>query len=213
MVKDISKWIKSDLSTYGDATGSTIESKLYPAAKDYFCYEGKYYGIPFYESTYGVIYDIDVFSDNNLFMDKNGKFTLSSQSDPNASAGPDGDVSTVIDNGLPATFSEFFALCDKIKQNNKLQPFTWTGQYPQYLSKMVQSMSMYLDGYTQSQAKFKLSGSLKTIDDFNGTTPTRTEKTISKDNGYETFASEGIYYALEFLQGLYDGKYYVEKRY
>lgn len=211
LVKDITKYVKSDLSKYGDEAGSTIESKLYSAAKDYYLYEGKYYGIPFYESTFGVIYDIDVFSDNNLFMDKNGEFALSSQSDPNASAGPDGDASTVIDNGLPATYSEFFALCDKIKKNSKLQPFTWTGQYPLYLSRMVQSMSMYLDGYTQSQSKFKLSGTINTIDSFDQSTPVVTEKTITKDNGYETFASEGMYYALEFLQGLYDGKYYVEE--
>ena len=211
LVKDITKYVKSDLSEYGDEAGSTIESKLYSAAKDYYLYEGKYYGIPFYESTFGVIYDIDVFSDNNLFMDKNGEFTLSSQSAPNASAGPDGDSSTVIDNGLPATYSEFFALCDKIKKNSKLQPFTWNGQYPLYLSRMVQSMSMYLDGYTQSQSKFKLSGTINTIDSFDQSTPVVTEKTITKDNGYETFASEGMYYALEFLQGLYDGKYYVEE--
>ena len=211
LVKDITKYVKSDLSEYGDDAGSTIESKLYSAAKDYYLYEGKYYGIPFYESTFGVIYDIDVFSDNNLFMDKNGEFALSSQSDPNASAGPDGDASTVIDNGLPATYSEFFALCDKIKKNSKLQPFTWTGQYPLYLSRMVQSMSMYLDGYTQSQSKFKLSGTINTIDSFDQSTPVVTEKIITKDNGYETFASEGMYYALEFLQGLYDGKYYVEE--
>lgn len=211
LVKDITKYVKSDLSEYGDEAGSTIESKLYSAAKDYYLYEGKYYGIPFYESTFGVIYDIDVFSDNNLFMDKNGEFALSSQSDPNASAGPDGDASTVIDNGLPATYSEFFALCDKIKKNSKLQPFTWNGQYPLYLSRMVQSMSMYLDGYTQSQSKFKLSGTINTIDSFDQSTPVVTEKTITKDNGYETFASEGMYYALEFLQGLYDGKYYVEE--
>ena len=211
LVKDITKYVKSDLSEYGDEAGSTIESKLYSSAKDYYLYEGKYYGIPFYESTFGVIYDIDVFSDNNLFMDKNGEFALSSQSDPNASAGPDGDASTVIDNGLPATYSEFFALCDKIKKNSKLQPFTWNGQYPLYLSRMVQSMSMYLDGYTQSQSKFKLSGTINTIDSFDQSTPVVTEKTITKDNGYETFASEGMYYALEFLQGLYDGKYYVEE--
>lgn len=211
LVKDITKYVKSDLSEYGDEAGSTIESKLYSAAKDYYLYEGKYYGIPFYESTFGVIYDIDVFSDNNLFMDKNGEFALSSQSDPNASAGPDGDASTVIDNGLPATYSEFFALCDKIKKNSKLQPFTWTGQYPLYLSRMVQSMSMYLDGYTQSQSKFKFSGTINTIDSFDQSTPVVTEKIITKDNGYETFASEGMYYALEFLQGLYDGKYYVEE--
>lgn len=211
LVKDITKYVKSDLSAYGDEAGSTIESKLYSSAKDYYLYEGKYYGIPFYESTFGVIYDIDVFSDNNLFMDKNGEFALSSQSDPNASAGPDGDASTVIDNGLPATYSEFFALCDKIKKNSKLQPFTWNGQYPLYLSRMVQSMSMYLDGYTQSQSKFKLSGTINTIDSFDQSTPVVTEKIITKDNGYETFASKGMYYALEFLQGLYDGKYYVEE--
>lgn len=72
-------------------------------------------------------------------------------------------------------------------------------------------MSMYLDGYTQSQSKFKLSGTINTIDSFDQSTPVVTEKKITKDNGYETFVSEGMYYALEFLQGLYDGKYYVEE--
>lgn len=211
LVKDITKYVKSDLSAYGDEEGKTIESKLYPAAKDYYCYENKYYGIPFYESTFGIIYDVDVFETNRLFLDKSGKFTLSSQSDPNASAGSDGDASTVIDNGLPATYSEFYALCDHIKANSKLQPMTWTGQYPLYLSRFMQSMSSYLDGYQQSRTKYTMNGSLRTVDSFTGDTPVITEKTITGQNGYEMFASEGMYYAFDFMQGLIDGKYYVEE--
>ncbi len=212
LVKDITKYVKSDLSAYGDEAGVTIESKLYPAAKDYYCYENKYYGIPFYESTFGILYDIDVFETNRLFMDKSGKFTLSSQRDQNASAGPDGDSSTTVDNGLPATYSEFYALCDHIKANSKLHPITWTGQFPLYLSRFMQSMSTYLDGYKQSRTKYTLKGTLRTVDSFdNDGNPIVTEKEITKQNGYEVFASEGMYYALDFVQGLKDGKYYIEE--
>lgn len=212
-LRDITDVVTGDLAAFGES-GKTIESKMYPSAKEFYRYtDNKIYGIPFYESTFGIIYDIDVFSDNNLFMDKNGNFTLSSQDSPNASAGPDGDLSTVVDNGLPATFSEFYKLCDKMIESN-IQPFTWTGRNANYISRFIQSMSMYLDGYAESMIHFNLSGkATNIIDHFDGETPVyMPETTITSGNANLMYGSAGKYYALDFLQHIIEGKYYYETK-
>lgn len=211
--KDITDIVKGDMSSVGES-GKSIYGKMYKPAQDYYEYtDGKYYGMPFYESTYGIFYDIDVFEANSLFMDKSGNFSLSSQADANASAGPDGDPSTIADNGLPATFSEFYSLCDTMKTRG-LQPLTFTGKNANYISLFAQSMAMYLDGYDQSMLRFTLDGeATKIVDRFDGDTPVLKTPAvkIDKTNGYLLNHSQGEYYALKFIEGLANGKYYVEQ--
>lgn len=200
---DITDIVESDMGEVGEQE-QTIYGKMYPSAQDFYRYtDGKIYGIPFHESTYGIIYDIDVFKKNALFMDKNGGFTLRSQTDVNASAGPDGDSSTTVDNGLPATFSEFYGLCDTMVQKG-LQPFTWTGKNNNYTSRFIQSMSAYLDGYEESRIKYDLKGvSKNVITSFNGDTPVVNAETEIKDNnGYLMTGTTGMYYALEFFRNI-----------
>ena len=200
---DITDIVKGDMGTVGES-GESIYGKMYPSAQEFYEYtDGKIYGIPFHESTYGIIYDIDVFEDNALFMDTNGNFTLRSQTDPNASAGPDGDASTAIDNGLPATFSEFYALCDTMLTRG-LQPLTWTGKNNNYTSRFIQSMAAYLDGYKESRVKYDLKGNAEhIIASFDGNTPVLRESTpITDQNGYLMTGTTGMYYALEFFYNL-----------
>lgn len=211
LVKDISSIVTADMESVGES-GQTIEKKMNGNLKDYFAYtDGKYYGMPFYEATYGLQYDIDVFADNDLFMDKNGQFTLASQDDPNASAGPDGDYTTTVDNGLPATFSEFYALCATIKSKGML-PINWNGAYPVYVSRFLQSMAAYIDGYDEAVRKYTYTGDGKVVTSFSGNTPQITTKSISEANGYELTGSVGNYYALQFLQDIIDKKYYNESK-
>ena len=75
--------------------------------------DNKYYGFPGATSFYGLVYDIELFEEENLYFAKDGGF-VKSVSDAR-SAGPDGKLETEYDNGLPATFDEFFELCDKVQ--------------------------------------------------------------------------------------------------
>lgn len=211
--KDITNIVKADMASVGES-GESIYGKMYKPAQDYYKYtDGKYYGIPFYESTYGIFYDIDVFEANNLFMDGSGNFTLSSQTAAGVSSGPDGDIATTVDNGLPATFSDFYKLCDTMKTRG-LQPLTFTGKNANYISLFAQSMAMYLDGYEQSMLRFTLDGYAdKIVDKLDGDVPVLKTPAvkIDKTNGYLLNHSQGEYYALKFIEGLANGKYYVEQ--
>ncbi|MBD5132350.1 MAG: extracellular solute-binding protein [Clostridiales bacterium] len=213
-VRDITEIVTGDLGDFGEAD-NTIYDKMYPSAQSFYRYtDDKFYGIPFYESTFGIIYDRDVFENNNLYMDKNGRFTLSSQTDSNASSGPDGDAATTIDNGLPATFSEFYALCDEMKRKG-LQPFTWTGRNDNYISRFIQSMSMYLDGYENSRIHFDLQGTAtKLVDRIeNGVAILKEPTEISQSDAYKMYESAGKYYTLEFLNNILSRNYdYSAKR-
>lgn len=213
-VRDITEIVTGDLADFGEA-GKTIYDKMYPSAQSFYKYtDDKFYGIPFYESTYGIIYDKDVFENNNLYMDKNGRFTLSSQENAQASSGPDGDAATVIDNGLPATFSEFYALCDEMKRKG-LQPFTWTGRNDNYISRFIQSMSMYIDGYANSMIHFDLQGTATTLVDRidNGEVVLKEPTAITQADAYKMYESAGKYYALDFISNILSRNYdYTEKR-
>lgn len=213
LVRDMTDIVEGDLGEYGEV-GKSILSKMYPSAQENYKYtDGKYYAIPFYETTMGIIYDMDVFEANNLYMDKNGQFTLSSNTDPNASAGPDGDASTTVDNGLPATFSEFYAMCDAMKIRG-VQPFTWTGKTPLYLTRFLQSMAAYLDGFEESRAYYDLSGNADNlVERFDGDQPVYMSDTqINGDNAYLMYQTAGKYYALSFLENILNNGYHNESK-
>ena len=76
--------------------------------------DGKYYALPSYEGYYGITYDKDVFNAKGLYIAQDGSFTNATGT---LSAGPDGKTGVIggvdysLDDGLPATWEEFFDLC------------------------------------------------------------------------------------------------------
>ncbi len=147
--------VNQQLTDFGE--NKNIESKLSEMQKEHYKRDGKYYSLPGGESSQGIIYDIDLFEQKQLFFKKGGcpsefcDFTQNNNSNPvsmdkkqelydeynnlvckftgtgEKSAGADGKYGTD-DDGLPATITEFEEM---LKQMNRrgVKAMHWSGQY------------------------------------------------------------------------------------
>ena len=95
-----------------DVENVSIESKMSQTQKDYFSsVGGRYYALPTAETYYSIVYDIELFEENNLYFKPDGSFVTSASDE--RSSGPDGDPDTTYDNGLPTTYAQFFQRADR----------------------------------------------------------------------------------------------------
>ena len=116
---DITDIATEKLTAYGET--QSIEDKIPQTYRDYFkTSQGKYYALPHYISGYHITYDIDLMDKNALFLSDEGEFNCTSSS-TNLSSGPDGQKGTY-DDGLPATYAEFYELCDNMIRRSVLKP-------------------------------------------------------------------------------------------
>lgn len=70
LVEDITDVVKADLGEFGDPAGTTIESKLGQAHIDYLNRGGKYYELPFVDTSLGVVFNQEVYEENALYIKK-----------------------------------------------------------------------------------------------------------------------------------------------
>ena len=168
--------------------------------KDYFGADGQYYGLPFYEATYGIVYDIDLFEKNKLYFREDGTDFIR-KSTEKRSKGPDGEFGTS-DDGLPATYEDFFKLCDYMV-SMKITPITWNGVSP-YINALVESLQADYEGEEQMRLNYTASGTATNIvTGFDGETPILGSEEITQDNGYVTWTKQaGKYYGLKFVEEL-----------
>lgn len=207
---DISDIVKETLSDYGETR--SIEDKLSESDKAFYGNgTGTYYALPWYESLFGVQYDVDLFEENNYYFaaegqgDSNG--FVRSPSTPRG-AGPDGDITTTYDNGLPATYDDFFKLCDKMVADGVV-PIIWTGMHKSYMNYFMQSLVADYEGFEQMSLNYTMDGTKATslIKSINGSTITYEEPTeIYSKDGYLLQKQAGRYYALKFLERLINTK-------
>lgn len=125
----------------------SIEEKMDDYLSDYYKTNDKYYAVPFYNSVFGAVYDVDLF-DSKKYYFKDGYTSLEENPfvatlDQNApggkrTAGADGIYGTS-DDGLPATYEELFALMDYMKLDS-IVPFMWNGQYYNYRERFLASI-------------------------------------------------------------------------
>lgn len=175
----------------------------YYKAKD----DEKFYGYPGYSQYFGLIYDIDMFEEYNLYFAKNGGFVTSKNDE--RSAGPDGDFNTTFDNGLPATYDDFFTLCDKIVSLD-MTPVMWGGTVQEYVNSLLLALVADYEGKEQAELNYNYNGVATTLvksidqDQITFESPT----TITAKNGYELYKQAGRYYALSFLSRLISNKNY-----
>jgi ABC-type glycerol-3-phosphate transport system substrate-binding protein len=181
-------------------TKSIQEKMINGVHKDYFGANGQYYGLPFYEATYGIIYDIDLFEKNKLYFAEDGTNFIR-KSTEKRSKGPDGTFGTS-DDGLPATYEDFFKLCDYMV-SSRITPITWTGVSP-YVNALVESLQADYEGEEQMRLNFTASGTATNIvKEFDGETPVLESVEITQDNGYVTWTKQaGKYYGLKFAEEL-----------
>lgn len=203
-------------------TSKTIESKLTDEQKAFYCVDGKYYALPHYFSSAGIVYDKDLFDEELCYFVKGyeAEYEKSSVNYLNLfvqtasderSAGPDGEYGTS-DDGLPATYEDFWYLCTYLKELG-YTPLNWGGKSAgDYLSFLLAALAADYEGAEQYMLNTTFEGEMtdlvkitdgKIETDANGNIVT--ESVVldpEKNNGYETYRNAGIYYALQFIHDL-----------
>lgn len=228
VVEDITDIVKGN-NPYDN---KSIESKLTDAQKNFYGVEEggetKYYALPHYMAPMGIVYDIDLFNERNYYFragyetetDVNNMFVI----DPTdkKSNGPDG-IEGTDDDGLPATYEDFWNLCRYIKEDGNM-PLNWGGNNATQFyvtALMVQLMAQY-QGAEEFMRNFTFEGDMNVVklnasgNVVMGADGKPETETVTLDpatsNGYETFRSEAYYYALGFVQQLMStvGTYSIE---
>ena len=208
---DITDIMTSPLSEFGEEV--TIESKMDGALQSFYkTGQGKYYGVPHYEEFYGITYDKDLFNEKGFWRratpavgvsdgsewyakpNKQGQFTVT------LSSGPDG-VAGTNDDGLPATYDEFFALCDYMVKNN-VTPFTSSGLYISMFTAMMYQLWADYEGKANFQKTVSFEGPMTVINAMadNGTFTTKTVEEFTTANAWEGYNQAGKAAALDFAK-------------
>lgn len=215
-----------------DTDGTSLLDRLYEDQKAYLgrkMQDGstKYYAYPHYLTTFGLTYDIDLFDSMGFYFAETpitevdgepitdetfllmGKFVNAEAGNTAKSAGPDG-VGDTKDDGLPATYEEFFELCEYITLKGCM-PINWTGKYYDgYIRHLYNALVTEYEGYAQMRLNFTFKGEATDLGTINsaGEFVLDTEATqITGSNGYELKRQAGKYYALEFIEKLFALEY------
>ena len=195
---DVSDVIKESLEEFGD-TGS-IEDKLDPSMRSFLqCIDNKYYGLPFYEGFYNMIYDVDVFDANEAFFDKDGNIGETSTSD-NLSAGPD-NVEGTWDDGLPRTYDEFDILMDSL--GGSYTNIALANNAIAYSNRYLQNLFVNYEGKEQSLLNYTFNGTATNLATVSGNgIVIDANPTVMNEyrDGVEIQRQAGKYYALDFMK-------------
>lgn len=216
---EITEAVTGDMAQYGDPAGTTLLDKMYDEQKVYLGVEEdgqtKYYAYPHYASYTSLMYNVDLFEKEKYYFAKDVADPQSVEdyfivrSSDEKSAGPDGEFGT-FDDGLPATFEEFFILCDYIASNGHT-PVNWNGSHRDtYLGNLMQAMVANVEGLDQTMLNFTMNGVAENLGTAtaDGFTADAEPTTITAANGYEMLRSKGRYYALNFINGLVSNESY-----
>ncbi|MBR2022943.1 MAG: hypothetical protein IJ996_00305 [Clostridia bacterium] len=216
---DITDAVTGSLSKFGDER--SIESKLTDAQKAYYGVKDDnekvhYYGIPHYSIFMQMNYNVDLFDQKGYyFLDVPTGETLEDRfvydvANDKRSKGPDGVYNT-FDDGLPATYEEFFLLCDYIYQCSDI-PLTWAGKVNKgYLSSLLQALAVDYEGAEQSSLYYNMDGKpAKNLGRVvNGSfVEDETDTIITEENGYELARQAGKYYGLQFIEKIVNTEKY-----
>ncbi len=216
LLADISDVVTETLTEYGE--DKSIEDKLTKEQKDYYGIKGEdekthYYALPHYNSTFGFIYNVDLFDDIGYYIKKGteGMDPVFIRKNQGAvSKGPDGrtgiidGVDYTEDDGLPATYDEFFALCKQMKKDGVI-PVTWCGNaYGSYLNNLRLALATQAMGLEEMMINYTLRGTAKTLSTVStdGKLTNLGELEILPTNAYKLAQQSGWYYALSFLEKL-----------
>lgn len=192
------------------AEDETIENKMNKSMAAFYKKNGQnYYGVPFYEAAYGIIYDMDVFEEYGLYYCEEGygdaagfaqstdgvwigrdgeelgaakRMTLeqAKAAGLKLSKGPDGKEGTY-DDGMPATYDDFFALCERIAFYN-MEPIVWPGAHQSYMNYLAYNLWTDYEGEEQMLNNFNFNVTATDLIDVNSYDPVKnTFKTYQKD--------------------------------
>lgn len=139
--------------------------------------EPKYYMVPYFNSIYGMVYDIDMFKEYKFFNlectdtlegERAGKKyagldTILGNEDDNW--GPDG-VHGTIDDGLPATWEDFKILLD-VMVDVGVTPFTYSAKEKGYQNRFLASIWASYEGAENYSLMTKLEGTHDRLGEIN----------------------------------------------
>ena len=226
VLADISDAIRDENPYESD---KTVESKLNNDQKEFLQYNGSYYALTHYIGNWGIIYDVELFENNHYYFkrgsDQNETYTglddreirskfVTGKTDergygPDGRTGVEDGIDYSLDDGLPATYADFWILCQRIINTNNI-PLVWSGlQRGTYVTSLMTSLiSDYLgkegmlrtfnfkEGETIGElANFDEDGN---IQNWNGTA------TFDGTNGYEIYRQKAYYEGLSFIKELMD---------
>ena len=117
--------------------------------------------------------------------------------DANISAGPD-NVPGTYDDGLPATYEEFFMLCDELYKGG-IDPVIWSGEYQFYITNTINALITDFNGYENEKLFYNYEGKTDkyiTGWEADGVTPKLGEKEIELSNGQKQLVTQGNWQTL-----------------
>ena len=238
LLHDITTAVESPLSEFEET--DSIADKM--TADDRAFYKtsadanGKYYAVPFCTNYTNIIYDVDLWGDPDeggfyfeadttkpdrpaLKIGGGYRFTadLSKRSNgPDGKTGVIGGVDYSVDDGLPATYEQFFAMCYEMADRG-IEPIIWPGTYQFHMYRFLYTLWMSNEGYDQMKLNYTLDGqATDLVEGFNPdgslkylSTPENPQP-ISSENGYLLSKQAGKYYALSWLETLLDNSSYYD---
>ena len=203
--------------------GKKIEEKLTKEQRDFYGIDKngtkRYYALPHYFAPLGIVYDIDLFEDRGYYFAKGyeNEKTLEDKfvadKDSPRSAGPDG-IPSNDDDGLPATYEDFWDLCEYIVKDG-YTPLNWGGVEASkyYVTALMFQLAANYQGAEEFMRNFTMEGELSEVVKLDGNgnvvmgangVPETEKVTLdpSQNNGYETFRTLALYYGLDFVKTL-----------
>lgn len=203
---DITEWVTTPLTEYGETR--SIAQKI---SKENQVYYGQsetnpqYFALPWYMAFSAINYDIDLFNERALYFTPAGE--IGARLSEARSNGPDGLPNTN-DDGLPATFDEFFELCDYLA-GISITPVIWSGKNQQYMNGMFNSIVADIEGYDNMNMNYQLTGNATDLIDMSRIDEGvfyKESTSIGLQNGHLTRTQKGYYYAYDFLNRLINTK-------
>ncbi len=233
---DYDKYVKNGLimdvtDLVKDGGTSSIENRMNASLRSYYkTSDEKYYGVPFYNAFFQMVYDVDLFDDYKLWLNAAGTgFVTSLEEDRYI---PAGSKKGAWDYGLPYTYSQFFMLLEQMTGYG-IMPITYSGaKASDYMEKFIQSVIADYMG-DEFSTLYSLDGTIKTITNTDFTDSevgtfniSKTDPTVTNPSniqyGTATITAEnavanlpmaaGKYYALKFAHDVVgNGQKYVNR--
>ena len=168
--------ISSIVTEQSSYDGKTIKSKLTAAQQEFFGVQENgqehYYALPHYMGGSGLIYNKELFDEEGCYLIEGyqnnpalqyPKCFLGDWKESTISftktAGPDG-ISGNDDDGLPATYDEFYMLCNYISGELNQIPLTWNGyRYYNYTNQFIGALTAQNEGAENMLMNYTLCGS------------------------------------------------------
>ena len=202
---DITEIMDTPLTDYDE--NKTIKSKLDATMDNYLNVDGKYYGIPFYDSFYGLVYDMTLWDKKGFYLSKTGQFV---RKNGDLSLGTD-NIAGTLDDGLPATYEEFGKLIKKLRDSG-VTPFLTANNGLEYTANYLFNVYADYEGLENMKMTIDFNGTATDLVAENGITfnvdgslrdiQYKPATAITDSNAYELTRQAGHYHALSFLKDI-----------